>query len=83
VAGECENKGKMHVFDDHFYPEIIDPETEQPLPDGEVGELIFTCLTKRAFPVIRFRRGTLPPSPTNLQLRPYPCSHQPHHRPHR
>ncbi|MEN6544866.1 MAG: phenylacetate--CoA ligase [Armatimonadia bacterium] len=55
VAAECENKGHMHVFDDHFYPEVIDPETEEPLPEGEVGELVFTCLTKRAFPVIRYR----------------------------
>ena len=55
VAGECEGKAGMHIFDDHFIPEIIDPETEEPLPPGERGELVFTCITKRAFPVIRFR----------------------------
>ena len=45
----------MHVFEDHFLPEIIDPETGEPLPPGENGELVFTSLTKEAFPVIRYR----------------------------
>lgn len=58
VAMEClENPGALHVFDDHFLPEIIDPETEQPLPDGEFGELVLTTLTKEAFPVVRYRTG--------------------------
>ncbi|MEI6501817.1 MAG: phenylacetate--CoA ligase, partial [Armatimonadota bacterium] len=69
VAAECEVKGKMHVFDDHFYPEVIDPETEEPLPEGEVGELVFTTLTKRAFPVIRFRTRDL----TALTYEPCSC----------
>lgn len=55
VAGECEAKAGLHVFDDHFIPEIIDPETGEPLPPGSKGELVFTCITKRAFPILRFR----------------------------
>ena len=55
VSSECEAKNGLHVFDDHFYPEIIDPETFEPLPEGEVGELVFTSLTKEAFPVLRYR----------------------------
>ncbi|NLO72831.1 MAG: phenylacetate--CoA ligase [candidate division WS1 bacterium] len=55
VAGECEAKNGLHVFDDHFYPEIIDPDTGQVLPEGQRGELVFTSLTKRAFPLLRFR----------------------------
>ncbi len=69
VAGECEEKGRMHVFDDHFYPEIIDPETGESLPDGEVGELVVTTLTKRAFPVIRFRTRDI----TSLTHEPCSC----------
>jgi phenylacetate-CoA ligase len=56
VAAECrENKGGMHVFEDHFYPEVVDHETGDPLPDGEPGELVLTTLTNRAQPVIRYR----------------------------
>jgi phenylacetate-CoA ligase len=56
VAAECrENKGGMHVFEDHFYPEIVDPETGEPVAEGEPGELALTTLTKRAQPVIRYR----------------------------
>ena len=56
VAAECrENKGGMHVFEDHFYPEIVDPETGDPVEVGEPGELVLTTLTKRAQPVIRYR----------------------------
>jgi phenylacetate-CoA ligase len=55
VASECLEQKGLHVFDDHFYPEVIDPDTEEPLPFGEKGELVFTCLTKQAFPVLRFR----------------------------
>ncbi len=69
VAAECEYKGSLHIFDDHFYPEIIDPETLEPLPEGEVGELVFTTLTKRAFPVIRFRTRDL----SALYYEPCPC----------
>ena len=55
VAGECPHKCGMHIFEDAFLPEIIDPETCQPLPPGSVGELVLTTLTKEAFPMIRYR----------------------------
>ncbi len=56
VAMEClETDRGMHILEDHFLPEIVDPDTLQPLPYGEVGELVFTTLTKEAFPLIRYR----------------------------
>ncbi|MBM9512311.1 phenylacetate--CoA ligase family protein [Desulfogranum marinum] len=56
VAMECLQTDRgMHILEDHFLPEIVDPETLQPLPYGEVGELVFTTLTKEAFPLIRYR----------------------------
>jgi phenylacetate-CoA ligase len=55
VSMECEQKDGLHIFEDHFIAEIIDPDTGEPLPYGETGELVFTSLTKEAFPVIRFR----------------------------
>jgi len=55
VSSECMEKNGLHIFDDHFLPEIIDPATQQPLPEGEIGELVFTSLTKEAFPIIRYR----------------------------
>ena len=60
VASECvETKDGPVVWEDHFYPEIIDPETGEVLPDGEEGELVFTTLTKEALPVIRYRTRDL------------------------
>lgn len=60
VANECvESKDGPVIWEDHFYPEIIDPETGQVLPDGEEGELVFTSLTKEAMPVIRYRTRDL------------------------
>ncbi|MCC0020091.1 MAG: phenylacetate--CoA ligase [Nitratireductor sp.] len=60
VANECvETKDGLHIWEDHFYPEIIDPETGEVLPDGEMGELVFTSLTKEAFPIIRYRTRDL------------------------
>ena len=60
VASEClETKDGPHVWEDHFLPEIVDPETGAVLPDGEAGELVFTSLTKEAFPVIRYRTRDL------------------------
>jgi phenylacetate-CoA ligase len=55
VASECLHQCGLHVFEDHFIVEIIDPETMQPLPDGETGEVVFTTLTKEGIPVIRYR----------------------------
>src|ERR1700761_4355885 len=60
VAQECvETKDGLHVWEDHFYPEVSDPLTGQVLPDGEEGELVFTSLTKQAMPVIRYRTRDL------------------------
>jgi phenylacetate-CoA ligase len=60
VSVECvEAKNGLHVFEDHFIPEIIDPATGEPLPYGETGELVFTTLTKEAFPLIRYRTRDL------------------------
>jgi len=60
VASECiETKDGLHVWEDHFYPEIINPDTGEVLPDGEFGELVFTSLTKEAFPIIRYRTRDL------------------------
>ena len=60
VAAEClETKDGLHVWEDHFYPEIVDPHTGAVLPDGEHGELVFTSLTKEALPVIRYRTRDL------------------------
>jgi phenylacetate-CoA ligase len=60
VANECvETKDGLHIWEDHFYPEIVDPVTGKVLPDGELGELVFTSLTKVAMPVIRYRTRDL------------------------
>ena len=60
VANECvETKDGLHVWEDHFYPEVIDPETGAVLPDGERGELVLTSLTKEAMPIIRYRTRDL------------------------
>lgn len=55
VGSECSAQCGLHIFEDHFYPEIIDPETLAVLPDGEEGELVLTTLSKRAMPMIRYR----------------------------
>ncbi len=60
VANECvETKDGLHIWEDHFYPEVIDPVSGEPLPDGERGELVFTTLTKEGMPVIRYRTRDL------------------------
>ena len=60
VANECiETKDGPTVWEDHFYPEIIDPATGEPVPDGTTGELVFTSLTKEALPVVRYRTRDL------------------------
>lgn len=55
VAYECSEQTGMHVCEDYFYPEVLDPETLQPLPDGQYGELVFTCIGKEALPLVRYR----------------------------
>jgi phenylacetate-CoA ligase len=70
VAIECREAQKgLHIFEDHFIPEIINPETGEVLPYGEVGELVFTSVTKEAFPVIRYRTRDI----TSLNLEPCIC----------
>ncbi len=69
VASECiEEKRGLHIFEDHFIPEIIDPSTGKVLPYGEAGELVFTTITKEAFPVIRYRTRDI------SRLAASPCS---------
>ncbi len=55
VASECSAQHGLHIFEDHFYPEIVSPETGEPLPEGEEGELILTTLAKKAMPILRYR----------------------------
>lgn len=59
VAHECECQDGMHLIEDHFYPEIIDPQTCEVLPDGQKGELVFTTLTKEGIPLLRYRTKDL------------------------
>ena len=59
VAADCEHHKGLHVFEDHFYPEIIDPKTLEPVADGETGELVITTLTKEGIPMIRYRTKDL------------------------
>lgn len=67
LAYECDNRSCLHVNDDHFLPEIIDPASGTPLPVGTTGELVLTTLTTRAFPLIRFRTGDM------ARILPAPC----------
>jgi phenylacetate-CoA ligase len=69
VASECLHKTGLHVQDDHFLAEILDPETHAPLPDGERGELVITTLTREAMPVLRYRTGDL----TRMWREPCAC----------
>ena len=55
VAFDCECKNGMHVNEDHFIIEVLNPETGKPVPDGEKGEIVFSCITKEAFPILRYR----------------------------
>ena len=55
VAYECSEQTGMHICEDFFYPEVVDPKTLQPLPDGQDGELVFTCIGKEALPLVRYR----------------------------
>jgi phenylacetate-CoA ligase len=69
VSGECRFKHGMHIAEDHFIAEVIDPATGEPLPEGEQGELVLTTLTRDAMPVVRFRTGDL----TVLTREPCEC----------
>jgi phenylacetate-CoA ligase len=69
VASECHEQNGLHVYDDHFLPEIIDPVTLLSVPAGTPGELVFTSLTKEAFPIIRYRTRDL----SILNTDPCPC----------
>ncbi len=69
VSGECLERSGMHVQEDHFLVECLDPETLEPVPDGEVGELVFTTLTKEAMPVVRYRTRDL----ASVDRSPCPC----------
>ena len=69
VSSECTHRQGLHIFEDHFLPEVIDPATGKRLPYGERGELVFTTLTKEALPVIRYRTGDI----TRLTPSPCPC----------
>lgn len=59
VAVECIHHQGMHVYDDHFYPEVLDPATHEPVPDGTIGELVFTTLSKEGMPLMRYRTKDL------------------------
>ena len=69
VGAECVHQNGTHIFEDHFYPEIINPETLEPLPDGQMGELVFTTLDRFAMPMIRYRTRDL----TCLMTETCPC----------
>lgn len=69
VASECQEQKGLHIFEDHFLPEVIDPVTEKPLPFGEKGELVFTSLTKEGIPIIRYRTRDI----TTLKAEVCPC----------
>jgi phenylacetate-CoA ligase len=69
VSGECEARDGLHVADDHFLPEIVDPATGEPLGPGRQGELVLTTLTKRGMPLIRYRTGDI----TTLTVDPCRC----------
>jgi len=69
VAGECETREGLHIADDHFLPEIVDPVSGASLPSGREGELVLTTLTKRAMPLIRYRTGDI----TTLTVEPCRC----------
>jgi phenylacetate-CoA ligase len=69
VAGECAERRGLHLQEDHFLAEVVDPGTGAPLPAGATGELVLTTLTREAFPLIRYRTGDL----TSLDPAPCPC----------
>ena len=69
VAGECGQKQGLHIFEDHFIPEVVDPDTGERVPPGQKGELVLTTITKEALPLIRYRTGDI----TRLHYDPCAC----------
>lgn len=69
VAGECGERRGLHLQEDHFVAEIVDPASGEPLPDGAEGELVLTTVTREAFPLVRYRTGAL----TRIDREPCPC----------
>jgi len=69
ISGECEERAGMHILEDIYFPEIIDPSSGEVLPDGATGELVLTPLYKEGFPVLRYRTGDI----TRLIVEPCPC----------
>jgi phenylacetate-CoA ligase len=59
VGAECQQKQGLHIFEDHVIPEVVDPETDEPVAPGRTGELVLTTLTKEAFPLVRYRTGDI------------------------
>ena len=78
VAGSCGHSNGLHIWEDHYYPEIIDPETLEPLPDGEEGELVFTTLDRFGTPMLRYRTRSDAALSRTVRLR----THRPRHGPH-
>ncbi len=68
VGSECACQDGLHLFEDHFYPEIVDPDTGEPLPDGQTGELVLTTLTREGSPILRYRTRDI------TYLMPEPCA---------
>ncbi|MBO5782065.1 MAG: AMP-binding protein, partial [Opitutales bacterium] len=69
VGGECDAGGGIHILEDNFYPEIVDPDTGEVMPDGEEGELVLSTLTKKAMPVLRYRTHDI----TSIIAEPCSC----------
>lgn len=69
VAGGCKHSDKLHINEDHFYPEILDPQTGEPVKEGERGELVLTTITKQGLPIIRYKTGDI----TSLDFSPCRC----------
>ena len=73
VSYECAAQAGMHVNEDHFIVEVIDPDTGEPLPMGESGELVFTCITKEALPLVRYRTRDIASLDTSPRAAPTTC----------
>ena len=82
VAFECEHKCGMHLWEDNYLLEIVDPQTGEPLPDGQTGELVLTTLCREAMPLLRYRTRDITVDHSRpVSVRPHPPAAPPHHRP--